>query len=183
MSPTERIAAILKVTVSDAQKFCLDVQKPFKPDSGKPSFKIIAKAVEENPTTDPKEIDYMISPDLIFGTKARLMALQKSHDQPQLPSKLTQTELIKVIANLIPDKDKGNEEAAKQLLIDLERIRPDIKRLQNEQIVSAVKRAARKGLLSIDQLEVEIRKEIYDYQGDPDGIQIIYTPMGGKPPR
>lgn len=183
MSPTERIATILKITKSDAQKFCLDVQKPFKPDSGKPSFKIIAKAVEENPTANPKEIAYIISPDLIFGTKAKLVALQKSHEQAQLPSKLTQKELIKAIADLIPDKDKGNEKVAKQLLVDLERIRPDIKRLKNEQIVTAIKRAGRKGFLSIDHIEVEIRKEIYDYQGDPDGIQIIYTPMGGKPTR
>lgn len=100
----------------------------------------------------------------------------KSHEQ-QLRY---DTSLISAVANLITDNDRGNQTVAYQFLIDLERRQPKIKRLTAIQLLEAIRKACKRGPLDLDQAELEIRKMLYGYHSDPDHMQVISIPMGGK---
>ena len=178
-SAVSKIASIKNITESEARKFCVQVQKCFK--VGFPPIKVIAKTVQMFPDTTVKDIALNIDSDLIYGVKAKLSTRRKQNDHP---SWLSDEKLIKSVANLLPDEDRGNEEIAKQILIDLIRIQPNIVRLlTSEQMLKVLKRVKRSGNWNFRQLMLETRKEAYGYSGDPDHpwIKVISTPMGGKP--
>jgi hypothetical protein len=178
-SDVSKIASIKNITESEARKICVQVQKCFK--VGFPPYKVIAKTVQMFPDATVKDIALCIDSDLIYGVKAELSTRRKQNDHP---SWLSDKKLIKSVANLLPDEDRGSEEMAKQILIDLARIKPNaVRLLTSEQVVEVLKRVKRSGNWNFRQLMLETRKEAYGYLGDPDHpwIKVISTPMGGKP--
>jgi hypothetical protein len=90
-------------------------------------------------------------------------------------------DLIDAVAELIPDEDRGDREKARTFLASLEIMYPKSKRLSNDRLLSAIRKACRGGSLNTEQAILEVRKEFYGYRGDPDKMSRISVPVGGKP--
>lgn len=180
MSAITRIIEKLKISEHQARQLCLQIQQYCRQENASaPSFKNIAKAIDQFPTASPKEIAEHILANRVTNVSVSRRKTQPSQTVESFLS--SREELISHIALLIPDEDKGNEDKAKQFLIDIFRQRPEIRLLTDKQILSSIKRAARNGILEMEMVIREVRKEAYGYEGEPDKVQIIYTPMGGKP--
>lgn len=180
MSAITRIAKKLNITELQANQLCLQVQQCCRQENASaPTFNNIAKAVDQYPTASPKEIaEHMLSNRVSDVSVTRRKA---KHIHTADSFLLSREELIRQIALLIPDEDKGREDVAKQFLVDLFRLRPEIRLLNDKQIMASIKRSRRNGRIEMELAIREVRKEAYGYDGEPDKIQIIYTPMGGKP--
>lgn len=81
---------------------------------------------------------------------------------------------------MLPGSDRGNVEIARGFLIVLDRSDSRIRKLSNQQLLLAIKRAINEGNLTTDGIIVEARRILYQYYGDPDVAREIYIPMGGK---
>ena len=101
--------------------------------------------------------------------------VDRTHEQPRYDASL-----ISAVADLISDNDKGDKTVAQQFLIDLERRQPKVSRLSATQLLKAIRGACKRGPLGLDQAELEVRKMLYGYHSDPDHMQVISIPMGGK---
>ena len=180
MSANIRIAEKLNITERQAHQLCLQIQQCCRQEnSTAPSFKNIAKAIDQFPSASPKEIAEHILANRVINVS--VSRKKTKHYQTVESFLLPREKLIQQIALLIPDEDKGNEDIAKQFLIDLFRHRPEIDTLDDKQILSVIKKSRRNGRIEFELVIQEIRKEVYGYDGEPDRVQIIYTPMGGKP--
>ena len=199
-SHIRKITSVKNITESEAREFCLQVQRCFK--SGVPPFKEIAKVVQLSPYATTKDIALVISPNLIYdgnfklskrkNKKGTTLLTPMSSDRKYVKLKpksapshpwLSDKELIRSVASLIPDEDKGNEEIANHILIDFARSMPNAARiLTSEQVIKILKRVKRSGNWDFRQLMVEARKEVYGYSGDHHPwIKVVSIPMGGKP--
>ena len=190
MSKVTRVARLLGITESEARKFCAEVQQHFK--AVLPPCDVIADAIRQHGKATPKEIATVISPDFNYIPKPRppkeeqetrtpkprlrkSFPTDKSHEQQRYDASL-----ITAIADLISDKDKGDRIVAEQFLIDLEHRQPKVKRLNSVQLLEAIRKVCKKGPLDLDLVEREVRKALYGYHGDPDQVQVVSIPMGGK---
>ncbi len=73
-------------------------------------------------------------------------------------------------------------EDAKRFYEDVKKVLPVAKRCGKKTILNAIKRCHKvDGQIPLDRLEMELRKKRYGYKSNPDHIQVISTPMGGKP--
>jgi hypothetical protein len=130
--------------------------------------------------SSPRPIDAQEDPEEKVG-EAQTRSDRRCYIVKSSQKGCDREKLVGAVASLIPDKDKGNKGKARQFLIELERIYPHSKRLSDRQLLSAIRRACRKGSLGVDQVVIEIRKGRYGYRGHPDDEREIYIPMGGKP--
>jgi hypothetical protein len=198
----KEVGQILNTTEPKAQHFCMAVQSCLCP---RLPLHIVAALVadflEQSPHTDPvpEEIAIHIChkyPRMQYTSKRE----SPRHSEPNKPnrsksesttSSRTPQEkpargfsadpgLVGAVADLIPDEDRGNREKARQFIIDLERRYPHCRKLSSNRLLSAIKRARREGSLQMEQVVIEVRKQIYGYHGHPDEVRVIYTPMGGK---
>lgn len=75
-------------------------------------------------------------------------------------------------------------ENAKRFYEDVKKVLPVAKRCGKKTILNAIKRCHKvDGQIPLDRLEMELRKKRYGYNGNPDHIQVVSIPMGGKPSR
>jgi hypothetical protein len=89
--------------------------------------------------------------------------------------------LILEVAKFIKSKGEPPVQIARLMLTDLEHISSYMKRANEKQIIRAFRQASEAGEITLDSVDLELRRILFRYHGDPDYIHIISTPMGGKP--
>ena len=194
MSKAQMVADLLGVSTSEAREFCHRVQRHFR---GKhPPFEVIADALREDPRKTAAEVALIISPKLVYTPKPKSSPSKRSTDRQRRMRKRTRKSqkrserlvfasdpaFVALVADLIPDEDRGDDHKARQFLKDLERRDSRCKRLTKDELLVAIRKASQRGSLNVDRVIVEIRKLRYGYRGDPDRVHVVHIPMGGKNP-
>jgi hypothetical protein len=135
MSNISVVARILGISELEVRKLCISVQREFK--QGEPPFSVILAALVRHPNTTPREFAETISPTLVYVPKAEPPKSEGQGQQQNRESRSARKamraheRLVSSLADLLPGKDQGNREAARELLEELEHRCPASKTLNN----------------------------------------------------